>query len=55
MGEFQHWQHRYHHGERPDRAIYASVIAVGCTIGLPKMARIYLPPKTVDIFVDNGG
>ena len=43
MGEFQHWQHRYHHGERPDRAIYAGVIALGCTIGLPKMARISHP------------
>ena len=43
MGEFQHWQQRHHHGTRPDRAIYAGVIALGCTIGLPKMARISHP------------
>jgi TnpA family transposase len=49
MGEFQHWQHRYHRGARPDRAIYAGVIALGCTIGLPKMARISHPISEAEL------
>ena len=49
MEEFQHWQQRYHHGERPDRAVYAGVIAIGCTIGLPKMARISHPISEAEL------
>ncbi len=49
MEEFQHWQHRYHHGKRPDRAVYAGVIALGCTIGLPKMARISHPISEAEL------
>jgi TnpA family transposase len=49
MGEFQHWQQRYHREARPDRAIYAGVIALGCTIGLPKMARISHPISETEL------
>jgi TnpA family transposase len=49
MEEFHHWQHRYHHGARPDRAVYAGVIALGCTIGLPKMARISHPISAAEL------
>ena len=49
MEEFQHWQHRYHHGERPDRAVYAGLIALGCAIGLPKMARISHPVSEAEL------
>ena len=43
MNEFNHWQQRYHRGPRPQRAIYAGIIALGCTIGIRKMARISHP------------
>lgn len=49
MSEFQHWQQRYHRDARPDRAIYAGVIALGCTIGLPKMARISHPISEAEL------
>ncbi|MBV8451609.1 MAG: Tn3 family transposase [Deltaproteobacteria bacterium] len=43
------WQHRYHQGERPDRAVSAGVIALGCTIGLPKMAWISHPISEAEL------
>ena len=43
MDELQHWQQRFHHGRPTEQTVYAGVIALGCTIGLRKMARISHP------------
>jgi TnpA family transposase len=43
MDELQHWQQRFHHGRPAEQTIYAGMIALGCTIGLRKMARISRP------------
>ena len=39
----------YHYGERPDRAVYVGLIALGCAIGLPKMARISHPVSEAEL------
>jgi len=49
MDEFQHWQQRHHHGRPADRVIYAGVIALGCTIGIRKMARISHPLSEAEL------
>lgn len=41
--ELQHWQQRFHHGSPTEPTVYAGVIALGCAIGLRKMARISHP------------
>ncbi|MBA3442728.1 MAG: Tn3 family transposase [Pyrinomonadaceae bacterium] len=43
LDELQHWQQRFHHGRPAEQTVYAGVIALGCTIGLRKMARISHP------------
>lgn len=43
LDELQHWQQRFHHGRPAEQTVYAGVIALGCMIGLRKMARISHP------------
>ena len=43
MNELQHWQQRHHCGRPSEQTVYAGVIAIGCTIGIRKMAKISHP------------
>jgi hypothetical protein len=43
MDELQHWQQRHHCGRPSEQTVYAGVIAIGCTIGIRKMAKISHP------------
>ena len=40
LDEFQHWQQRYHRRRPPERLFHASIIGLGCGIGIRKMERI---------------
>jgi hypothetical protein len=43
MDELQHRQQRHHCGRPSEQTVYAGVIAIGCTIGIRKMAKISHP------------
>src|SRR5271165_7278329 len=43
MNELQHWQQRHHCRRPSEQTVYAGVIAIGCTIGIRKMAKISHP------------
>ena len=40
LQEFKHWQHQYAKGRIEDKILYAGVVGLGCSIGIPKMSRI---------------